>query len=182
MPLCPNTTLLLPDRYYTVVANTAARPTGAALLTGMMIYQTDVGRTYLWDGSGWVIMSEPVQSFGPTVTSFSGTITTLGTVTFTYHRSDGWLDFNLVIPITTNGTAGTTIRATLPVAPAIPTGAASVVVAYGRETSVTGKSFIGTYQATAAVLELNNYDNSYVGGSGYTLHTAGRYRMTTRYS
>lgn len=54
MPLCPSSNLLLPDRYYTVVANAASRPTGAARLTGMMIYQVDVGLQYVWDGSNWV--------------------------------------------------------------------------------------------------------------------------------
>lgn len=58
MPLCPSTTLLLPDRYYVVVANAAARPTGVALFTGMMIYQADIGAALRWNGTFWYRLGE----------------------------------------------------------------------------------------------------------------------------
>jgi hypothetical protein len=43
-------------------ANTAER-NAAAPTVGMFAYQTDTGRTMRWDGTGWVIVEEPWQSF-----------------------------------------------------------------------------------------------------------------------
>lgn len=116
MPLCPNSQLLLPDRYYTVIANAAARPTGGALLTGMMIYQADLSSQYVWDGTGWVLMSEPPRVWTPQVDQ--GAFTNIAkTVSWArYKRSDGWVSGNVRLAFTGTGGPGTAVSVTAPIA------------------------------------------------------------------
>ena len=56
----------------------------------MRYFATDTRRDWLHDGTGWIIMSEPQQSYTPATTnvSFGGGATISGS----YHRSDGWAD------------------------------------------------------------------------------------------
>lgn len=179
MPLCPSTTFLLPDRNYIVVANAAARPTGASLFTGLRIYQADISSELTYDGTGWVIMSEPAKAFTPTIGATVGTFTSVAGTT-TYHRSDGYLDFNEQITITTNGTASQAMTTTLPVAPAAPQD--GIMLAHFREVASTGNTGEGYWNIASSKMYLNLYNNSYPGANGYILQIAGRYRMVTRYS
>lgn len=61
---------------YAIVANAAARPTGAARYPGVMIMQLDTFGVYLWDGSAWqlVPIASPAADI-QTFTSGSGTWT-----------------------------------------------------------------------------------------------------------
>lgn len=38
----------------TVVCTSTTRPTGTDRYQGLVIYETDTGNTYVWDGTGWV--------------------------------------------------------------------------------------------------------------------------------
>lgn len=71
------------------VYTSGTRPTGADVYEGLHIWETDTNRWLMYDGTNWIIMAEPSQSYTPTLTNL-----TLGngTLAFTYHRSDGWCD------------------------------------------------------------------------------------------
>lgn len=177
MPLCPSTTFLLPDRNYIVVANAGARPTGASLFAGLRIYQSDIFTELLYDGSNWIRMSEPAQGFTPTVTSTGGTITTLGSVSLVYARSNGFLDFYGNIAITTSGTATGGLSFTLPVNPSASSG---TMMGTARESNITGTQ--GSVFISGTSGQIVSYSNGWIGGNGYNINFVGRYRMTSRYS
>jgi hypothetical protein len=156
-----------------VTCLSSARPTN---IEGRRIYETDTDRELLGDGTNWIIMAEPVQSHTMTVTSQTGTITTVGAKSFTYRRSDGWLTWYASIAITTNGTGATGILFTLPVNVV----GTATSIGTGRETVSTGNAL--QVIATAGTASCYTYDNLYPGGTGYTLQMHGVYRMTNRYS
>ena len=74
------------------VVTSATRPTGASRYVGQRIYETDTGCELLYDGSGWVIMSEPEQTWSPSfasgVTAGNGVWSATG-----MRRSNGWCDW-----------------------------------------------------------------------------------------
>lgn len=175
MPLCGPDGSVLGNSV--IVANAAALPTGAARYPGVRAYQADTQQTKEWDGSGWVIMSEPTQSYAPTITSGTGAITTVGAVTFTYRRADGWLFWEASITITTTGSAGGPLLCTFPIAPFAASGG---YLGGFRESAVGGLT--GSCFASAPNIGMLLYNNAYPGGSGYTVKAGGHYRMTTRYS
>lgn len=156
------------------ICTSSTRPAGYA---GMLIYETDTKRSLLYDGTGWIVMSEPtITSFAPVVTAASGTITTLGTVTFGYERSDGWLTWWCNIAVTTNGTGAGNVLFTLPVLPN-PT---QIFLGSGRENLLYGYLLFVTLNGSTAVI--GNYNNTYPAANGTGLRMSGRYQMTTRYS
>lgn len=150
---------------------------GGPGLNGQLYYDNTSDRLYLSDGAGWIIMSESaITTFVPVVTSAVGTITTVGSVSFVYHRRDGWIDWSASIAITTNGTGAGNIIFTLPIAPH-----ASVrAMGTGREDNVTGKLL--HVVSNGANVSTFNYDNTYPASSGCLLNLGGIYRMTTKYS
>jgi len=114
----------------------------------------------------------PWSTWSPTVTSQTGTITTVGAVVARYAQAGKNVYFSLSITITTNGTGATSVLTSVPVTPK----AANVFV--GREIASTGKSLTGTLTALSTQLQLLNYDNSYPGGTGYTLVLSGVYEAS----
>lgn len=62
----------------------ATRPTN---IEGRLIYETDTDRVLLGDGSNWVVMAEPIQTYTPTFANCAS-----GTAAGYYKRSDGWID------------------------------------------------------------------------------------------
>lgn len=111
----------------------------------------------------------PWSTWSPTISSGSGTITTVGTVIARYAQAGKNVYFSIVIPITTNGTGATSVRATL------PTTAQSASVVAGRETQSGGKMLQGSISASSNTLVIFNYDNTYPGGSGFILVLSGLY-------
>lgn len=73
------------------VHTSGARPTGSNLYAGKYIYESDTLRTLMYDGTGWIIMDEPSQTFTPNWSA--GLTTTSGTNEGRYRRSGGWYDF-----------------------------------------------------------------------------------------
>lgn len=164
---------LATQRYESTAARDATHPQ-----PGQVAWVVPLAAQYLWDGTGWVLMSEPERtSFAPVVTPGTGAFTTLGATTFSYQRSNGMLDFELGINVTTNGTAAGNITATLPVAHS----GANRAVGVGREAFVTGVMVQCITNGTQA-LQLLTYNNAYPGGNGTGIFFTGRYQMASRYS
>lgn len=96
-------------------ADAAARDaalTGGILEEGMRAYTRDNNTYYSYNGSAWVIESEPVQSWSPTVTQ---SVTVSKTVTWGwYQRSNGMFTASCRLDFTGSGTATNIITITGP--------------------------------------------------------------------
>jgi hypothetical protein len=83
------------------------------LAEGLVTYQDDTNTMTLYNGSAWVIVGEPVQSWTPTVTQ-SGAVTK--TVTWGYYqRSNGLFTASCRLDFTGAGTATNKIIVTSPI-------------------------------------------------------------------
>lgn len=94
--------------------SSTTRPTGFDLHPGRVIYEVDTFRTLEWDGTGWIIMAEPAQTWAPTLTNI--TIGNGSVSVKTYHRCDGWCDFTLRVDLGSTSVMGTDPQISLPVA------------------------------------------------------------------
>lgn len=94
------------------VASSAVLPTGSSLYPGLRAFAVAQLTEYEYDGTGWVVMAEPPQSWTPTWTQ-GATISKTVTGAY-YQRSDGrcrgWLD----LAATSAGTAGQVIICSVP--------------------------------------------------------------------
>jgi hypothetical protein len=103
----------------------------------------------------------------PSVTSSSGSITTVGTVTGKYTKTGNVVTLFARITITTNGTgSGSIVVAGLPYSPSTSVSAYS---GYGRERSVSGKQLQVDFTSAGSSFEVYNYDNTYPASNGATL-------------
>jgi hypothetical protein len=158
----------------------------------MMIYETDTDRTLIYDGTGWIIMSEPSQAFTPPVANLTAGD---GVWTAHYHRSDGWIDIEAHFQFgTTSAIAGDLILG-LPIASATVT--PDLWTVSFVDTSA-GQTFVGQAETTGAFNSV--FLRAIATGTGFAIGgalgpaapfawaptdrivIAGRYRMTTRYS
>jgi hypothetical protein len=113
-------------------------------------------------------------TYTPTVTAGSGTFTTVAG-TGRYMVEGRLVHVQIEVVITTNGTAATSVNATLPIAsPNISTVARTLA---GREVTSTGFMLQGTISANSSTCVIRNYDNTYPGASGRTLHVSGSYEI-----
>jgi hypothetical protein len=124
--------------------------------------------------SGQVLTAATLNTIGaawetwtPTVTAGTGTITTVGTVTCRYARINKIVMCKYDVAITTNGTGGTYVRLTLPIT-AIATGTNFFCVGAGRETNVTG-NMLQNMLTTTTQVDIFTYNNAYPAGNGYRL-------------
>lgn len=85
----------------------STRPTGSNRYTGQYIFESDTARTLMYDGTGWVVMAEPPQSYTPSTSGL--TVGAGGTVTGQSHRSDGFVDFWVRVTLGTAPTMGTLV-------------------------------------------------------------------------
>jgi len=115
------------------------------------------------------------QAYTPTVTAGSGSITT-ASATGRYLKRGRSVDVQIRVTITTNGTGATSVNATLPIAAANITGINRTLA--GREESSTGNMLQGYITPNSTVAQIYNYDNSYPGASGRTLHVNGSYEIS----
>lgn len=123
------------------------------------------GETYSDNGSGNIIGIR--KSSTPSVAAGSGTFTTVSAALDYEQRGDSvWWD--LVVTITTNGTAATSIDVTMPFT------ANKRCVAAGREDATTGAMCQGIMLATSNLLKIYKYDNTYPGATGYIIAMSGR--------
>lgn len=105
-----------------------------------------------------------------TVTAGSGTFTTVSG-SGRYTKVGNRFLFHVLVTITTNGTAGTNVVATLPFT------CNDYAVAAGREDASTGKMLQGILFPSGANITIYNYDNTYPGASGYVLRVSGQVEL-----
>lgn len=110
----------------------------------------------------------PWTAWTPTVTAGSGSFTTVSGAG-KYAVIGGLTFIRVSITITTNGTAATSVRFTL------PTTAGEVGVFYGREAGLAGNALQGVVAAASNTVDVYTYANAYPGGSGVGLTVAGFY-------
>lgn len=151
----------------------AGAPSGTGT-NGVWYYDTTNDRLYVSDGGGWIIMAEPninthSASPAPTTGAFTGASTS-----FNYRRSAGFVDFNMEIDITNNGTGAGSVAFTLPV------GTTQKHIGFGREMAVGGL-MLNVYLGTSPSARIVKYDNGYPAATGYLLCVSGHYPMLTRY-
>lgn len=94
------------------VCTSSSRPTGAALYEGLEIWETDTDRLLTYDGSGWVIMSEPWQAYTPTLSQVSSI--GISVSVSEYQRCNGICTWRGRIGATAAGTSGTNVTLSLP--------------------------------------------------------------------
>lgn len=106
----------------------------------------------------------------PTVTSGTGTITTVGPVLGVYTLNAGLCTVQFDITVTTNGTGATSIIiSNLPYAPVnLPVGSAYYSAGAGRN-ATTNKALHITGQPNSYSLSVYNYDGTYPAGNGERL-------------
>lgn len=124
-------------------------------------------------GSTGNVFVDEWRSYTPTITSGTGTITTLGTVVGRFKLYQQTLSYELDIGITTNGTAGSDIRATLPAAASSTIGS----IGNGREQGVSGKQLQALVGSSSSQAVIYNYDGTYPGASGARLLVGGSFPL-----
>ena len=110
----------------------------------------------------------PWSTWSPTITSQTGTITTLGTITARYAQAGKNVYFFLEILITTNGTGASYINASLPVT------AKSNTPATGRD-GLTAKVLSCQINTGTSAMTVQFYDGTYPGANGAQLRISGTY-------
>jgi hypothetical protein len=179
------------------VVTSGTRPTGVDRYVGQRIFESDTGRELLYDGSGWVIMSEPAQTWTPTWLNIT---VGNGTVAGWSRRSDGMCD--CAVTLTCGST--TAIGTGTPAGIYAPYGFAADNWFWdqfsGRCNDVSaGQVFSGTvgvYSVPSGILALyadvasGSYTTlanltatvPYTWAAGDKLFFGGRYKMASRYS
>jgi hypothetical protein len=112
---------------------------------------------------------ETWSEYTPIISCGSGSFTTVS-ATGRYKKLGKVVHLNVVVTITNNGTAGSSVRICLPF-----TAASNYYVLYGREITTTGHALVGTIISSGNYLELQDYDNAYPGANGYQLVIGGTY-------
>lgn len=165
----------------------AARPATPA--AGFTYYATDTKTLSLYDG-GWIILSEPAQSWAYPFTN--GTLGN-GTWSGNYKRGDGWLDFEGIWTLGTTSTIpGVPLGITLPRNRA-ETAMIGGMTLHLWDVSIgdvnigmigAGNSpvLLGT-DSNAVYLRVTNISPTipFTWASGDRVSLSGRYRMATRY-
>ena len=108
-------------------------------------------------------------AYTPTITAGTGSFTTVS-ASGRYLRMGKVILIAIQITITTNGTAATYIRATLPA-----TAGPMIQHLLGADTALTGKFVRGQIYASTALMDLFFESNSYPGASGATIYVSGSY-------
>lgn len=108
-------------------------------------------------------------SWTPTITAGSGTFTTTS-ASGDYIVIGSLVWFVISVAITTNGSAATSVIATLPFSAALSANA------IGRENNLTGIGILGAIGATGSTITLRDMSNNYPGGSGRNISASGVYK------
>lgn len=155
----PGTNLSLPDWFRTWLAG--QRPS----------------RAWLQWFNKLVALPEPFTTYTPVVTAPSGAFTTVSAAG-RYRRIGKLVFIEIVITITTNGTAATAVVATLPFAGVNAPSFTYSGILFGRAGNISGKLLQGYIPVTTGnQVFINNYDNTYPGASGETLVLSGFYEI-----
>lgn len=118
------------------------------------------------------IVADQWRAFTPSVSTLTGTITTLGAVSGLYKVVGDTVHVKASIAITTNGTGAGDVRFNLPFGASV-----EQVVGSGREIGIAGASLqvMTNFAATHAIIY--NYNNTYPGSDGYVLVVDFQYRI-----
>lgn len=140
-----------------VIPNAAARP--ASPYEGQMVYQQDTDAVLVWNGTAWVItgITTGWASYTPTITSSSGTITTVGSVSSYYQQVNKVVYVYFSIAITTKGTAAGQLRMTLPIT-ASSNMLTDTVIGSAREQAISG-NFMQAFLSSSTQVAMLNYAN-----------------------
>jgi hypothetical protein len=109
------------------------------------------------------------QTWSPSISAHTGTITALGPITSKYQTAGKTVYVAISVVITTNGTGGGWVQLTLPFT------AKTYAAFAGRELSATGKGLAANVWPSGNILYILNYDNSYPGADGANLCVSGIY-------
>ena len=172
------------------VVTSGTRPTGVDRYVGQRIFESDTGRELLYDGSGWIIMYEPLQAFVPV---FLNTTTGNGTKAGVYQRRGGWCDFQAYFVLGTTSAVSGSVQLTLPFAGSvIRFGQFSVSLTDTSAGQVfTGQSNSDPTNTTiySAVVSGSNIGVSFLGATspftwanGDAIEVSGSYPMSNRYA
>lgn len=126
---------------------------------GLSVGQVLTAATLNTIGAAW-------ETYTPTVTPQTGTITTLGARFGKYTRINKLVVVIFDVTITTNGTGGTWINIGKPITSVAPLGGGTGAIGFGTETAIFGNSFTIRENGTTAVLCLGVTAPAYVGGNG----------------
>jgi hypothetical protein len=113
-------------------------------------------------------------SYTPTVTAGSGSLTSVSAVG-RYKQIGKTVFFALTITITTNGTAGTNVLASLPVTASSAAGVYHVVA--GRAL-IAGSMLQGAISPSGTTIDIRLYNNAYGGANNELLAVAGSYESS----
>ena len=108
-------------------------------------------------------------AYTPTLSAGSGAFTT-ASASGRYKQIGKTVFIQIVVAITTNGTAASNVTVTLPFAPN------GWAVFTGKEATANGKAMGGSTNGSATLF-LTNYDNTYPGVNGATLVIEGVYEV-----
>jgi hypothetical protein len=177
------------ERFWELTANLPLRAYGTgtyAVAAGSInIYNLDVengtpnpivetGATVFWKKDETALPDTPWQTYTPTLSASSGTLTT-ATGTGLYRRRGNIVYLKMDINITTNGTAAGELRFSLPIA---TTGTYGNTF-HGKERGLTGKAVVGFANGGGAtVCGLQFYDGAYPGANGSVINVSGFYEVT----
>lgn len=127
-----------------------------------------------YNGAANIFVNE-WRAYTPTFSSGTGAITTMGAVNAAYKLYDDAVKYRVDATITTNGTAATNFRATVPYTQGAGTPNSS---GHGREVAVTGDALTATLSAGSSTLIIQTYQNTYPGGDGRRICVEGEYPVT----
>lgn len=147
-------------------------PTGPAGPTGPTGPAGVVSATPPLSLTGGVLSIAPTwTTYTPTVSCTTGTLTS-ASATGKYITMGKLTLVQIVITITTVGTAGGNIIATLPNTCAVRT------IAVGRENAVSGKMLQAAISNVSSTVQITNYDNTFAGANGASMYINGFYENT----
>lgn len=153
----------------------ATRPsTGGLPFEGQRIYETDTNTLLYYNGTAWVIESEPAQAYTPTLTQSATVTKTVDEGT--YQRSNGRCRGNARLAVTGAGTINNQIRVGLPVAHDHPAGVViGTFLAYDANATTFFTGVLVTQGASGGTVAImaqdGNLSQSYLGelGAQFTL-------------
>jgi hypothetical protein len=134
----------------------------------------DTGATVFWKKDLTALDDTPWQTYTPTLSASSGTLTS-ASATGVYIRRGNIVYIKVAITITTNGTAAGQLQFTVPIA---STGAYGNAL-HGFERALTGNAVVGFIDGGGSTIAyFKNYNGAYPGANGYVFNINGFYEVT----
>ena len=176
------------------VVTSGTRPVSPERYAGKAIYESDTQRTLIYDGTGWIIMAEPLQSYAAATSGV--TLGTGGTCTGYYTRSNGFCELELILFLGAGGALTADPVITLPVAiGGWAMGLEKATVLY-FDNSANTRCYGSSRVATSTTIGFVRWDTTGNTATGAALGASqpftwaasdqiqlfAKYQMTTRYS